>query len=158
MELCHSFWFNHSFILPHSPRPVFLVSSSLFCSPRSRESNSGLPYSKPNALPTEPRRTLIFRELQFLFHLLFYVWVRYSVVRRGPPEANGVLEFKMWLIWCFRPKTSILDKSLSRGKQEVSLSAFALLFSETVQYCQVIVVSDCLMYRSVLVWYCDIVS
>jgi len=35
-----------------------------------------------------------------------------------------------------RPKTSILDKSLSRGKQEVSLAAFALLFSETVQYCQ----------------------
>ncbi|XP_023347535.1 trafficking protein particle complex subunit 5, partial [Eurytemora carolleeae] len=35
-----------------------------------------------------------------------------------------------------RSKTSILDKSLSRGKQEVSLSAFALLFSETVQYCQ----------------------
>ena len=35
-----------------------------------------------------------------------------------------------------RPKTSILDKSLSRGKQEVSLSAFALLFSEMVQYCQ----------------------
>ncbi len=35
-----------------------------------------------------------------------------------------------------RPKTSILDKSLSRGKQEVSLAAFALLFSEMVQYCQ----------------------
>jgi hypothetical protein len=35
-----------------------------------------------------------------------------------------------------RPKTNILDKSLSRGKQEVSLSAFALLFSEMVQYCQ----------------------
>lgn len=35
-----------------------------------------------------------------------------------------------------RPKVSILDKSLSRGKQEVSLSAFALLFSELVQYCQ----------------------
>jgi hypothetical protein len=35
-----------------------------------------------------------------------------------------------------RPKTSILDKSLSRGKQEVSLSAFALLFSEMVQYAQ----------------------
>lgn len=35
-----------------------------------------------------------------------------------------------------RPKTSILDKSLSRGKQEVSLSAFSLLFSEIVQYCQ----------------------
>jgi hypothetical protein len=35
-----------------------------------------------------------------------------------------------------RSKTSILDKSLSRGKQEISLSAFALLFSETVQYCQ----------------------
>jgi len=35
-----------------------------------------------------------------------------------------------------RSKTSILDKSLSRGKQEVSLAAFALLFSETVQYCQ----------------------
>nr|ACO14934.1 Trafficking protein particle complex subunit 5 [Caligus clemensi] len=35
-----------------------------------------------------------------------------------------------------RPKTSILDKSLSRGKQEVSASAFALLFSEIVQYYQ----------------------
>ena len=35
-----------------------------------------------------------------------------------------------------RPKTSILDKSLSRGKQEVSLAAFALLFSELVQYAQ----------------------
>lgn len=35
-----------------------------------------------------------------------------------------------------RSKTSILDKSLSRGKQEVSLAAFALLYSETVQYCQ----------------------
>merc|ERR1712026_654225 len=35
-----------------------------------------------------------------------------------------------------RSKATILDKSLSRGKQEVSLAAFALLFSETVQYCQ----------------------
>lgn len=35
-----------------------------------------------------------------------------------------------------RPKTSILDKSLSRGKNEVSLSVFALLFSEIVQYHQ----------------------
>merc|ERR550532_3784395 len=35
-----------------------------------------------------------------------------------------------------RSKTTILDKSLSRGKQAVSLTAFALLFSETVQYCQ----------------------
>jgi len=35
-----------------------------------------------------------------------------------------------------RSKTTILDKSLSRGKQEVSLASFALLFSETVQYCQ----------------------
>jgi len=35
-----------------------------------------------------------------------------------------------------RSKTTILDKSLSRGKQEVSLAAYALLFSETVQYCQ----------------------
>ncbi|CAB3381439.1 trafficking protein particle complex subunit 5 [Cloeon dipterum] len=33
-------------------------------------------------------------------------------------------------------KTSILDRSLSKGKGEVSLSAFALLFSEVVQYCQ----------------------
>jgi len=33
-------------------------------------------------------------------------------------------------------KTSILDKPLSRGKGEVSLSCFALLFSEMVQYCQ----------------------
>ncbi|XP_046990084.1 trafficking protein particle complex subunit 5-like [Schistocerca americana] len=35
-----------------------------------------------------------------------------------------------------RPKTSILDKSLSRGKGEVSISCYALLFSELVQYCQ----------------------
>ena len=37
-----------------------------------------------------------------------------------------------------RSKTTILDKSLSRGKQEISLAGFALLFSETVQYCQVV--------------------
>ncbi|KAF7400623.1 hypothetical protein HZH66_005807 [Vespula vulgaris] len=35
-----------------------------------------------------------------------------------------------------RPRTSILDRSLSKGKGEVSLSCFALLFSELVQYCQ----------------------
>lgn len=35
-----------------------------------------------------------------------------------------------------RPRTSILDKSLSKGKNEVSLSCYALLFSELVQYCQ----------------------
>lgn len=35
-----------------------------------------------------------------------------------------------------RSKTTILDRSLSRGKQEISLASFALLFSETVQYCQ----------------------
>uniref|UniRef100_A0A1B0CQT9 Trafficking protein particle complex subunit 5 n=1 Tax=Lutzomyia longipalpis TaxID=7200 RepID=A0A1B0CQT9_LUTLO len=35
-----------------------------------------------------------------------------------------------------RPRTSILDKPLSRGKGEVSLSCFALLFSELVQYSQ----------------------
>ncbi|KAJ8883219.1 hypothetical protein PR048_015059 [Dryococelus australis] len=35
-----------------------------------------------------------------------------------------------------RPRTSILDKSLSRGRGEVNLSCYALLFSELVQYCQ----------------------
>ncbi|CAD6237478.1 GSCOCG00002333001-RA-CDS, partial [Cotesia congregata] len=35
-----------------------------------------------------------------------------------------------------RPRTSIIDKSLSKGKGEVSLSCYALLFSELVQYCQ----------------------
>lgn len=35
-----------------------------------------------------------------------------------------------------RPRTNILDKPLSRGKGEVSLSCFALFFSEVVQYCQ----------------------
>lgn len=35
-----------------------------------------------------------------------------------------------------RPKTSILDKSLSKGKGEISVSTYALLFSELVQYCQ----------------------
>jgi len=33
-------------------------------------------------------------------------------------------------------KPSILDRPLSRGKQEVALSAFALLFSEMIQYSQ----------------------
>ncbi|KAE9450909.1 hypothetical protein C3L33_17208, partial [Rhododendron williamsianum] len=32
--------------------------------------------------------------------------------------------------------TNVLDKPLSKGKQEVSLSAFSLLFSELVQYNQ----------------------
>jgi len=35
-----------------------------------------------------------------------------------------------------KAKTSILDKSLSKGKHEIHLSCFALLFSEMVQYCQ----------------------
>ena len=35
-----------------------------------------------------------------------------------------------------KAKTSILDKSLSKAKQEIHLSCFALLFSEMVQYCQ----------------------
>ncbi|XKL61018.1 hypothetical protein PGB90_008075 [Kerria lacca] len=35
-----------------------------------------------------------------------------------------------------RPKTSILDKSLSKGKGEVNLTCFALLFLEIIQYCQ----------------------
>lgn len=35
-----------------------------------------------------------------------------------------------------KPKVSILDRNLSKGKGEVSLSSFALLFSEVVQYCQ----------------------
>lgn len=35
-----------------------------------------------------------------------------------------------------RPRTSILDKPLPKGKTEISLSTFALLFSEVVQYCQ----------------------
>lgn len=35
-----------------------------------------------------------------------------------------------------RTKSSILDKPLSKGKGEVSLAFYALLFSEMVQYCQ----------------------
>jgi len=35
-----------------------------------------------------------------------------------------------------KAKTSILDKSLSKGKGEVHLSSFALLFAEIIQYCQ----------------------
>lgn len=35
-----------------------------------------------------------------------------------------------------KPKTSILDKTLTKGKGEVSLSLFALVFSEIVQYSQ----------------------
>ncbi|KAL2249551.1 UNVERIFIED_CONTAM: Trafficking protein particle complex subunit 5 [Sesamum indicum] len=35
-----------------------------------------------------------------------------------------------------KPYTNVLDRPLSKGKQEVSLSAFAFLFSELVQYNQ----------------------
>uniref|UniRef100_A0A673CM62 Trafficking protein particle complex subunit 5-like n=1 Tax=Sphaeramia orbicularis TaxID=375764 RepID=A0A673CM62_9TELE len=35
-----------------------------------------------------------------------------------------------------RGKSTILERPLTRPKTEVSLSAFALLFSEMVQYCQ----------------------
>uniref|UniRef100_A0A8D3C8L6 Trafficking protein particle complex subunit 5 n=1 Tax=Scophthalmus maximus TaxID=52904 RepID=A0A8D3C8L6_SCOMX len=35
-----------------------------------------------------------------------------------------------------RGKSSILERPLTRPKTEVSVSAFALLFSEMVQYCQ----------------------
>ncbi|MGH0152466.1 UNVERIFIED_CONTAM: hypothetical protein FKN15_059113 [Acipenser sinensis] len=35
-----------------------------------------------------------------------------------------------------RGKSAILERSLTRPKTEVSLSTFALLFSEMVQYCQ----------------------
>lgn len=35
-----------------------------------------------------------------------------------------------------RTRSNILDKPLSRGKGEVSLSCYAFLFSEIVQYCQ----------------------
>lgn len=35
-----------------------------------------------------------------------------------------------------RLKTSILDRPLSKGKTEVNLHMFALLFSEAIQYSQ----------------------
>ncbi|XP_065834374.1 trafficking protein particle complex subunit 5-like [Oscarella lobularis] len=35
-----------------------------------------------------------------------------------------------------KQQVGILDRALSKGKGEVNLSAFALLFSEIVQYCQ----------------------
>ncbi|XP_034750268.1 trafficking protein particle complex subunit 5-like [Etheostoma cragini] len=35
-----------------------------------------------------------------------------------------------------RGKSTILERPLTRPKTEVSVSAFALLFSEMVQYCQ----------------------
>ncbi|KAF5906016.1 trafficking protein particle complex subunit 5-like [Clarias magur] len=35
-----------------------------------------------------------------------------------------------------RGKSAVLERSLTRPRTEVSLSAFALLFSEMVQYCQ----------------------
>ena len=34
------------------------------------------------------------------------------------------------------PKISILDKPLSKGRVEINISTYALLFSEIVQYCQ----------------------
>ncbi|KFM79571.1 Trafficking protein particle complex subunit 5, partial [Stegodyphus mimosarum] len=34
------------------------------------------------------------------------------------------------------PKISILDKPLSKGRAEINISTYALLFSEIVQYCQ----------------------
>ncbi|XP_022087724.1 trafficking protein particle complex subunit 5-like [Acanthaster planci] len=36
----------------------------------------------------------------------------------------------------FQQKSSVVDRPLSKGKAEVNISTFALLFSEMVQYCQ----------------------
>ncbi|KAF7995132.1 hypothetical protein HCN44_004604 [Aphidius gifuensis] len=44
------------------------------------------------------------------------------------------MDMSNMIISAVRPRTSILDKSLSKGKSEVSLSCYALLFSELVQY------------------------
>lgn len=51
-------------------------------------------------------------------------------------DASGRHDIFLLVPPSLRAKTTILDRSLSKGKQEVSLAAFALLFSETVQYCQ----------------------
>ncbi|CAN6359669.1 unnamed protein product, partial [Urochloa humidicola] len=48
--------------------------------------------------------------------------------RRGADKMIGVGKAKQY--------ANVLDKPLSRGRQEVSLSAFAFLFSELVQYNQ----------------------
>uniref|UniRef100_A0A3Q3FPA2 Trafficking protein particle complex subunit 5 n=2 Tax=Kryptolebias marmoratus TaxID=37003 RepID=A0A3Q3FPA2_KRYMA len=48
---------------------------------------------------------------------------------RVPPQQEMDTRFT-------RGKSTILERPLSRPKTEVSLSAFALLFSEMVQYCQ----------------------
>lgn len=53
----------------------------------------------------------------------------------GVGDANANLASMITLLQS-KAKTSILDKSLSKGKNEVHLSVFALLFSEMVQHCQ----------------------
>merc|ERR1712156_44967 len=67
-----------------------------------------------------------------------FTFYSYNFLSSKMSELNksGVAHFNPTPTPVIRPKTSILDKSLSRGKQEVSLSAFSLLFSEIVQYCQ----------------------
>lgn len=59
-------------------------------------------------------------------------YVKGVKVKINIPQKH--LYFKMSLSG--RNRSSILDKPLSKGKGEVSLSCFALLFSEVVQYCQ----------------------
>ncbi|KYO44996.1 trafficking protein particle complex subunit 5 [Alligator mississippiensis] len=71
--------------------------------------------------------------------------VKYGGARKW--RLRGVAALGVWERSCCCPhstmdsrftrgKSAILERSLTRPKTEVSLSAFSLLFSEIVQYCQ----------------------
>lgn len=55
---------------------------------------------------------------------------------KGSSQTSILIFLLLSIMSSQRARTSILDKPLSRGKGEVSLSCFALLFSEVVQYSQ----------------------
>lgn len=51
-------------------------------------------------------------------------------------RTKSILKLKMNLANLRTSKSSILDKTLTKGKSEVSLTIFALVFSEIIQYSQ----------------------
>ncbi|XP_041475355.1 trafficking protein particle complex subunit 5-like [Lytechinus variegatus] len=55
------------------------------------------------------------------------MWYRFEY--RQPSEFHKMTDRKL-------QKTSLVDRPLSKGKSEMNISTFALLFSEMVQYCQ----------------------
>lgn len=78
--------------------------------------------------------TLINFIREYLFHIFLDIFVKEETF--DLPLSCLCVKMNSITISVVRPKTSILDRTLSKGKGEVSLTSFALLFLEIIQYCQ----------------------